>query len=532
MRTAARHGAGHFSVPPVIAIGVVLLVSAFALGYLVCDQGWYRPVMQFLRTSISAPEFALPALFKRSEIPVLYMDIAFDDYQYLVEQRARALELGAYRVDGDSSVPAVATAAQASPVAVTISLLEGPAQVFADNSWAFQITANADEALLGVRWATLVPVDVDALLTSGYLEALHQDGFAVPAYSFVNLTINGHPWGLYAFEELPSLSLLDDHADNSKSVLVFFDSEDFLTASIELGEAPLVESFAYAEVAMATSRGLSREQRSEGLRNDDALAVLEHEAFDSLMALMDGSLPPSAVFDPEQMGRFWAHTTFWRGTPFLDWSTLCLAYSSETRHFEPIGNGYSSIPGTALPKLFLNDPQIQHAYVRELSRFRSAVDLPALASADLETLYLSMGVDLGYPVSFKQLIEARRAWIQHFLTPSQTVRAEVVNLGDALTVNLANLQSLPVEVLGLDLGENAFLPLDPAWVDANDQSALVDTSGNLVLRALSGDIPRFLTLRIPHDLLPQAQGEIRLATRLWGMEEGVTFVVVKDGISE
>ncbi len=132
-------------------------------------------------------------------------------------------------------------------------------------------------------------------------------------------------------------------------------------------------------------------------------------------------------------------------------------------------------------------------------------------------------------------LEARQERIVRWLRPTQAVwaswAAPQVAAPDAIVrISLANLQRVPVHVLGFDLGQSTFLPLDPAWVE-DGKDALVagdlgaEPVGEILLRAADGRRQRFVSLALPYTRVfsaGRAPGEpldIRVVTQLSGLSQ-------------
>ncbi len=516
--------------PDVVIQGAVALLL-FGFGFWAGAQAWHHTLTQFAGAFVTDPAVALSSLFWRPEVPSLSVDMAFEDYQYLVEGRERALTSGANLFSDTSYVSASASLDQGGAVPVLMGLLEAPAKDFEGARWPFQMAASGDELLGEMQRAMLTPSEGDSVLSWGYLEALRQADFVAPRYSLIHLVINGHPWGLYVMEELPSTTMAERAGRAPDVLIAFFDSRDFLEASALLGKLPAAEGFAYAQMDAARAVRLSREERLEALEGDTELAAARNEALALLRAVETGEKLPSEVFDPQQMGHFLALTAFWRGTSSLDWTSLSLLYDPAAHRFEPVGTGMTPRNETALPRFLLDDPEIQRVYIRELAKLSRDPALPEGGATSLEKLHLAVSSELGYPPSPEVLLSAHQAWARRLLAPAFILSAEAYEASGMLFLRLANVQTFPVEVLGLDLGEKAFVLLDPGWLAASDHGRVVAASEGVVLRAFSGDPESGVTLLIPLTALPAEATELRVVARPWGVTEGQSFVQVRDGFA-
>jgi hypothetical protein len=576
---------------------IVLLVLVFALGFITHAQGWDRYLRELVEAFVAHPSFTLTRLFVEDQVPVLHVNMNFADYQYLLTQRERALRVGAHVIVGQDPAPATfiygePDSGDLQSVDVAFHLLEGPAEQFAGEQWPFQVArvgpVDAEQAeLLDWRWATLVPAERAALLTWGYLAAAREASLPATRFNLVRLFINGKAWGLYALETLPSLAMLEAcHAEASPippsepltttetwadaclRPIVYFDREAYLEAFARLGPS-LENGFAYAQPIVTDAIGPSRAERASSGRFvstfedldsgnpslDVAQTLLVHrmEALELLYQWQRGELAPSAVFDVDALAHFLALTTLWYGTPKLDWRAFYVVYDPGARHFVPIANGgmspETSGPSIPLPRALLDDPVIQRAFLEALVELQAPAYLPrqqARLGATLEALRLASGADLGYPPSPWTVVAQHQARMQHMLNPPRTLFVDMAGAAGAdvaFVLRLANLQPYPVEVLELDLGENAVVSLDPAWVDDADRDRLVDVkvltatsdeAETLVLRALSREVPSYVHLSVPLTALPTQRpavpGEIQVVTRLWGLDQAarVTVAVHED----
>ncbi len=85
--------------------------------------------------------------------------------------------------------------------------------------------------------------------------------------------------------------------------------------------------------------------------------------------------------------------------------------------------------------------------------------------------------------------------------------------------------SMPVEVLGFDVGKSTFLPIDPVWIGEGFDLVISQSKGSVILRAADESRLRVLRLSVPYTDVFGAERagqldepvEIRVVTRLWGL---------------
>jgi len=491
---------------------VGLLILALVAGFVIHQQGWHRPLATFVTSWVRRPAFSAAALLHRSDLPALYVDMRFEDYQRLLDKRSQALHLGVNVASAQDYAPASLRCGDVS-VTVQMRLLEGAADGLKGKTWPFQVVVQDDGTLLDSRRFTLTPADATALSTWGYLETLRRADLLAPRYDLVHLIWNGSPKGVYALEEQPTAESLSDQG-RAGSAVVHFDQSAYWDAHARLGDALPGSGFQYAQIVTDCI---------------SALPVCD-DAVRQLQALQSGERAPSDALDADRVGAFLALTTLWRGASELDWRAARLAYDPATTRFEPIGAG-SMWPSIApLPDRFTDDPSVQMAYARALVEFSHPDYLARLQAGlgdELESLQRALGAEMGYLELPWAALETRQAAMRHQITPSRPLFAHVETSGSAdaaLTLRLSNVQPFPVEIVGVDIGESAFLNPDPAWVAESDRVSLVDAPDAVVLRAAVASLPREVRLRVPPEALPtghewdwQNPGEIHIVARLFGL---------------
>lgn len=518
----AREGAGpaRSTARTPLLLQAGLLVLAFLLGVLVSYGEWYRPVTNFLTLFLRRPTLAVDSFLHRSELEGLALDVAFTDYQQLLDRRERALRLGAHLQDEQEGVPATIHHT-GRPVDVSLRLLEAPASSFESTAWPFEVTVEGDERLLGLRRFTLIPASEDSLLTWGYLETLRRAGLPAPHLSFVRLSVNGTRRGVYVLQEQPTPGMLADQ-ERPNSVAVTFDSSVYWQAYTRLGEALPGGGFQYARGVPVLADG------------EEAVSSTHAEGLALLEALREGRVPPSQAFDEQQVATFVAVTALWYGAPELDWRALAFAYDPATMRLEPIGMARPSGPATPLPAALIADAALQREVAGAMvhwSRPTALAELRAGLEPDLESLRLALSSELGDLPSPWPLVESHQARMRRMLDPAFPLVAEIESNGEGLLLRLRNVTPFPLQIIGLDVGEEIVLPVEPGWVVESDRTLLVEDpeeGQGVILPALEGALPAVIQVQVPLEALG-VQGEagegIFITTRVWGLE-GVQRVPV------
>ncbi len=501
---------------PWSAVFTAGMAAAFALGVLLSGPDGLGGVRDFVTVLIRRPRVAVASLRHAGDLPTLYIDIAFADYQRLVTQRNYAVQQGAL---GDRDAPQLAPATftlDDDRVEVELGLPPDVGAAFAGERWPLYVEfpAAADgTALCACERALLLPADAQSRQHWGFLTTLQREGGATTPYRLLRVTVNGKSWGLFALAGLPPTSGAETY--------VAFDARDFLATYAHAGAALADDGFAYAQVIASAEDADDRTQ-----------------AADRMQKLYEGTLPPAHVLDAEAWGRYLALTTLWYGAPTRDWRTLIWRYRPADARLAPVGAGWVGAPDEfPLPDAFARAPEIQAAYLRALQTYSDPAYLEHLQSSlapELDALCWATNIPLGYPPLPWDDLAAHQAAMRALLRPRQPVRVAVSESEGMLVVRLGNLTAFPLEVAGLNVGESAWLTLDRAtitfasiaerplpdqlWIETADRALLVDAPAALVLRARDGAMPAYVRLHVPLGRLPEAAGEVEAVTRFWGLE--------------
>ncbi|MBN1889206.1 MAG: hypothetical protein JW850_14530 [Thermoflexales bacterium] len=500
-------------------LSLLLVLGLLAAGY---GLGWHVPLARYLRSQVLS-------IWSRSSLPTLYLDVAFQDAQRLQAQRQHALATGAYIPAPGEAISATARLAD-QLVPIQIDLLGGIVEPGQAGGWKIKLATLNGRALLGWRHLGLSPWSMAAWGLGANLELEGGAGLSVQP---VWLVLNGDALGLYGAWPASVAELIAQR-----------DCPDQLSESaLDCVRPGSVAYFDYTLYWQEWQR-----QRGEGLSptlvdlSNCQAAVARtwdgspgaSEAVSLLSDLQGGSRAPSDVLDVERVATWLALATLWQGNPPGDWTGLAFYLDPATARLEPIvrGEQLSAASSGELewPACF-DDPLIQAAYVRALERISRPDYLQWLRAELGQPFELVQGLG-GEPELGWDELAARQERIARWLRPSQAVwaswAAPQVPAPDAVVrVSLANLQRVPVHVLGFDLGQSTFLPLDPAWVE-DGQDVLVEgdlgaePAGGILLRAADGRRQRFVSLALPYTRVfsaARAPGEsldIRVLTQLSG----------------
>jgi hypothetical protein len=488
----------------------ILLIAAFALGVLAQAQGPIAPL-----ASAGNLRFQIASTLQQSNLSTLYLDVEFKDVQRLKMDRQNVQATGVH------------IARPNEPVTATVRLgsdnikvqIQWPAGKYPLDAWAFEINTQDKRGVLGWHHLLLYDAASRRMLSQwGLGENLRREGILAASVQPVQVVLNGDALGVYGAWPAPDAWVTQNRLPGG---LVYLDPTLYwqdLVRQRGNGRAPTSVDLSDCQVATVT-----------------AVGAADKAAISRLRDLQAGARKPADVLDVEQMGTLLALSSLWQGAPLDDWSRLMFYLDASTDRLLPAGvaNLISTPRDGALdwPTCF-DDPRLQAAYVRALERVSQPDYLQQLQTAlgNFEQMQLAFGARDGKPELTWDELAARQKRLARWLEPTQTVLAAWVvpptaSLGPTSTVSVSvtNLQRVPVEVLGFDVGKSTFLPIDPAWIPDGSDLIVSQSKDGMVLRAADIGRLRSLRLQVPYTTIFAAGRaydetvEMQVVTRLWGL---------------
>lgn len=148
-----------------------------------------------------------------NDLPTIYLDIGPEAYRTLKRQRENALREGIPQLESAPWVDAQARL-QEETTPVTLRLMADWVEALRpspNRKWPFEVQTQSETAILGMRSFSLRSPASSGYVTGWlYLEDLRRAGILAPRQVFVNVRVNGKPWGVYAMQESLSASQVFD----------------------------------------------------------------------------------------------------------------------------------------------------------------------------------------------------------------------------------------------------------------------------------------------------------------------------------
>ncbi len=547
---------GVFSRPPVL---FTLLLLTFAAGVLaaVLILPALAPASPAAQATV-APATPAPLIPTSTPLPTptptvpdlgdtletLYIDITPGDFAQIEAKRQEALERWILLADDSDFVPATLRW-RGDEIPVQLRLKGDWADHFARDKWSFRIRTRGGQYFEGMRVFSLQDPSTRTYLNEWlYMENLRAEGVLSVHYWFVRLVLNGEYKGIYAVEESFAKELLESQ-QRREGVIIRY-NEDLLW-----------EYWAAYDNDLMTPRGVTDfyiidEFESSRVDGDAVLSAQRDAAVGLLRALWMDAQVPSEVFDVETLAKFLALSDVWDAQHALIWHNLRFYYNPVTARLEPIGFDAQPLIETAVingqflkglcQTVAYDDVVLQQAYMRYLWEYSQPDYLMLLEqrfSAELETLRAALLPEFGEQQMANgrgvldppwEYLAQRQASLRELLSPVQMVYAHVPTGAptDTLILDVGNLLAVPVEVVGLRVGDR-LLPAQ-AW-DVLSAERVAEVADAVALRPLPLDATfmPYVRFEIPATIWDPTTADtvtLSLETRLLGLTQTVTQPVL------
>ncbi|MFH1715562.1 MAG: right-handed parallel beta-helix repeat-containing protein [Elusimicrobiota bacterium] len=175
--------------------------------------------------------------------------------------------------------------------------------------WSFKFNVKKDKTLFGMRSFSIQHPKVRGFQYEPVIsDAFRMFDVLCPRYFFVNVTINGDPIGIMAFEESFSKELLEHNRRKEGVIFKFYEND--LWRAIEkfgwLGPDQTVPTAMYLNGLNVPILVFNE----KAVRKSEVLSNQERVGVGMLRGVMEGYIKPSEVFDIERTAAYLALLTF------------------------------------------------------------------------------------------------------------------------------------------------------------------------------------------------------------------------------
>ncbi|MFL5763750.1 MAG: right-handed parallel beta-helix repeat-containing protein [Bacteroidia bacterium] len=442
---------------------LVLLAARFASGK-VKEKG-YDGLWDFTSTVVSNYWKG-----RNASVEEVAIEIKEKDLKKLEKNRNAALERGLIINDMDGDyVPAELTY-KGKKMKVKLRLKGHMTDHLQNDKWSFRIRVkDKKDAFMGMKLFSFQHPGTRGYVYEWiYHELMKKEDIIALRYEFINVTVNGRDWGVYAVEENFDEELID-HNNRVKGPILRFNPDLYWVARYN----QMTRSNSYDEFASYYSANPEAYRESKVLKDSiqkgyylKALALIE--------GLRNGKIKVHEAFDVPRMAKFHAIIDLVGGAHSIDWSDIKYYFNPVTSKFEPVayesftnldsrdiaGQYKFMLPDSSAGYpdwhvMIFSDPVFYREYAAALERVSDPQYLDeffAGAQKELDSKLAILYKEFPYKKFDKDGYYRRQRIIKKILSPPKALHAYLGEIsGDKISIQAAPIDALPVEVLWLNV---------------------------------------------------------------------------------
>ena len=414
----------------------------------------------------------------------VYIHINYMDFQKLAYKRQEALAIGTLFADSKDYVPALIRY-KGKSLRAKIRLKGDHPDHFRTEKWSFRIEIKDDKTLFGMKQFSIQhPMTRNYAFEWLFHQALKREGVLSLRYKFIQCSVNGKDWGIYALEEHFDKRLVEFNQLREGPIIRFDESvfwqlwrEMRNLGNPQMHDKPGGEYLASFVDSFQTNYVLSSEQRYAQYK----------QAFDLLESLRRGLLTTSEVFDVEKLAKYFALIDLFGAEHSSAWHNARFYYNPITSRLEPIG--FDADAGVNIDsiiaveaeksdwiyyKRIFGDMRFFKQYMLELERIskKSYVDtLLEESKDDLERNINILYREFPTYTFTKSILYANQDIIKATLDTKQGIHAYFEKYFDnKIELSIGNAELMPIEILNCIVNDDVVYEFSEPKILVNRKS--------------------------------------------------------------
>ncbi len=466
----------------------LLLITGFIVGNHFASKTLqtkgYSSLWDFVKTVSSNYWNGLDAKPEKVSI-----EIKEKDYKFLERNRERALERNVIinNIDGDY-VPATFEY-QGKKLKIKLRLKGHMTDHLQENKWSFRIKVKDKGSFMGMkRFSIQHPGTRGYLYEWIYHELMKREGIMALRYKFINVTVNGRDWGIYAVEENFDKELIENN-NRILAPIIRFNPDMYWINRYNVMKAQ----------ASADEFATYYSANPEAYNEDAVLAdSIQRIYFLKAMALVEGfrskALSADKVFDIEKLAKFHSIIDLVGGEHSIDWSDIKYYYNPVSAKLEPVA--YESFTFLASRDItgsykyvqldsekdnyedwhtaIYSNPEFFKTYVKNLERISKSSYLDNFFTSVNSTLSTNLKIlnkEFPYKKFDKKGYYKNQQMIQRILSTPKGIQAYFNKVSDNMVqLQIGEIESLPIEIKSISLSGIKALPSSPIILPAKQKN--------------------------------------------------------------
>ena len=452
--------------------------GAFSLGAYLYRSGY---IIETVRPAILRDIIYLPkrihALFTKPDVERITIDVKHKDYMKLAYQREVALAQSVLFTSDDDYVNGKIRYKDKT-YNISLRLKGDEPDHFSGDKWSFRIKIKGENTLFGMKRFSIQHPKTRNFIYEWLLhQALKREGLIYLRYKFVDVTLNGKDMGIYALEEHTDKQLIEHNERRDGPILKF--NEALLWKE-------LVHQVYHFEHAAANGNSAYNASEIEVYQTskwmgDSLGSTYINKAASLLESFRRRNLKTSEVFDVKKLATYFAIMDLFGTANGTQWVNIRFYYNPISCRLEPIGRDGSALPlqrisaqNAAMARpgdlrdrflyaQIFSDTLFFAQYCKELERISPSSYLDNFFSdinRELDDNLLILYSEYPYFLFSKDVIYQNQHYIRTVVNPVKGFHAYFKNSDkDKITIQLGNIQSLPVDVINASYRDSVFFPI-------------------------------------------------------------------------
>ena len=430
------------------------------------------------------------------------IDINFENYQKILFKREQFLDKQFFFSSSEDFVPAKIRYGDRE-VNVELRLKGDSPEHLLGDKWSMRIKVKGGDTLFGMKTFSIqnprTRQYVNEFIFHG---ALKREGVLSLRYDFIEVVINGENRGIYAIEEHFDKQLIESN-DRREGVIVKFNEEDWFKKLAQIEDKSYLEKIDEAELKAELEKEYVGTAffdsnvdtfRKKTTLEDPLLSVQFNTAANLLDSFRNGNLKTHEVFDVDKLAKYYAIISLLGAEHGGEWNNIRFYYNPITSLLEPIGfdaNSGKSVlrildqyfpsciefsefqkPQCGSTKdnyydLIFSDSVFFEKYIKELERVSQKEYLDALLNdldSEIKKKVKIIHKDTPYYLFSKEVFYSNQEYLRDLLNPFEKSiignYQGVINGGRNIVLYVGNVDSLPIEILGVSYNDILLFELD------------------------------------------------------------------------
>ena len=465
---------------------VLLIISGFVASNKVKTKG-YNGLYDFIRTVCSNYINGMDA--KPEQISIV---IKNKDFKILEENRRNALERGVIINDMDGEYVPAELEYRNRKMKIKLRLKGHMTDHLQENKWSFRIKVVNKELFMGMKRFTIQHPGTRGYIYEWiYHELMRRAGVIALRYTFINVSVNGKDWGIYAVEENFEKELIENNQRKKGPILRFDPDMYWVHRYNMMKKESAVDEFAsyYSSNPVA--------YREEDILKDSAQLVEYRKGIALMEGIRSKKIRVEDAFDIPLLAKFHAIIDLVGGQHAIDWSDIKYYFNPLTERLEPVAyESFTQFPIRELSGMYrfikldsavyhadwhttlFSDPAFFRAYTQALKQISDPAYLDAFFAENEEALKQNMAIlskEFPFKKFDKELYYKSQHMIKKMLAPPKALLAYFNGTTEnSISLQVGNTESLPVEIKSITVGDVKIELQKPVILPCKQPNVIVD----------------------------------------------------------